>query len=208
MDKIAALFDILRKREEMKKLFLIIGAPGSGKTTDAELIAKKHDEITHYSTGDMFRAEVASGSERGELINSYVSKGNLVPIDIVIETIVNAIKNAPTPVVVIDGYPRSGEQMTELDKYLQNESAVKLVNVIEVVVSEEVARDRVLGRARGADDNNEVFNNRMKVYTEPLAEIQTFYTAKGLLHKINGERTIEAIVDDMDNFVQTQIASC
>lgn len=204
LDKIAQI----SKRTDMKKLFLIIGAPGSGKTTDAELIAKKHDDITHYSTGDMFRAEVASGSERGKLIDSYVSAGNLVPIDIVIETIVGAIKKAPTPVVVIDGYPRSGEQMTELDKYLANEKEVKLVNVIEVVVSEEVARDRVLGRARGADDNNEVFNNRMKVYTEPLAEIQAFYTAKQLLHKINGERTIEEIVDDMDGFIQNRIKTC
>lgn len=189
----------------MKKLFLIIGAPGSGKTTDAELIAKRHDNITHYSTGDMFRAEVASGSERGKLIDSYVSKGNLVPIDIVIETIVTAIKKAPTPVVVIDGYPRSNEQMIELDKYLANEKEVELVNCIEVVVSEEVAKDRVLGRARGADDNVEVFNNRMKVYTEPLADIQKFYEAKNILKKINGERTIEEIVNEMDEFVQSRI---
>ena len=189
----------------MKKLFLIIGAPGSGKTTDAELIADRHENITHYSTGDMFRAEVASGSERGKIIDSYVSKGNLVPIDIVIETIVGAIKNAPTDVVVIDGYPRSQEQMTELDKYLANESEVELVNVIEVEVSEDVARDRVLGRARGADDNNEVFNNRMKVFTEPLADIQAFYGAKNILEKINGERTIEEIVDEMDAFIQSRI---
>jgi len=189
----------------MKKLFLIIGAPGSGKTTDAELIAAKHDNITHYSTGDMFRAEVASGSERGQLIDSYVSAGNLVPIEIVIETIVTAIKNAPTPVVVIDGYPRSGEQMMELDKYLIEEDEVELINVIEVEVSEEVACDRVLGRARGADDNVQVFKNRMKVFTEPLEEIQTFYGAKELLKKINGERTIEEIVDEMDAFVQSKI---
>lgn len=189
-----------------KKLFLIIGAPGSGKTTDAELIAERHgDTVTHYSTGDMFRAEVASGSERGKEIESYISKGNLVPINIVIETIVGAIKKAPTDVVLIDGYPRSDEQMTELDKYLAGEAGVKLVNVIEVVVSEEVAKDRVLGRARGADDNEEVFNNRMKVYTEPLEEIQKFYEAKGLLHKIDGERGIEEIVDDMDGFIQSKI---
>jgi adenylate kinase len=189
----------------MKKLFLIIGAPGSGKTTDAELIAQKHNDITHYSTGDMFRAEVASGSELGKTIETYISAGNLVPIDIVIKTIVTAIINAPTNVVVIDGYPRSTEQMEELDKYLANEQEVELVNVIEVVVSEEVACKRVLGRARGADDNTEVFNNRMKVYTEPLSDIQKFYEQKNLLTKINGERTIEEIVNEMDNFIQSKL---
>jgi len=189
----------------MKKLFLIIGAPGSGKTTDAELIAAKHENITHYSTGDMFRAEVASGSELGKEIDTYVSAGNLVPIAIVIETIVTAIKNAPTDVIIIDGYPRSTEQMTELDSYLKNEDAVELVNVIEVEVSREVACDRVLGRNRGADDNVEVFNNRMKVYTDPLEDIQEFYEDKNLLTKVNGERTIEEIVNEMDAFIQSQI---
>ena len=189
----------------MKKLFLIIGAPGSGKTTDAELIAAKHENITHYSTGDMFRAEVASGSELGAEIDTYVSAGNLVPIKIVIQTIVTAIKNAPTDVIIIDGYPRSTEQMTELDTYLKDEDAVELVNVIEVEVSREVACDRVLGRNRGADDNVEVFNNRMKVYTEPLEDIQAFYEEKNLLTKVNGERTIEEIVNEMDSFIQSQI---
>jgi adenylate kinase len=189
----------------MKKLFLIIGAPGSGKTTDAELIATRHTNITHYSTGDMFRAEVASGSERGQIIETYISAGNIVPIDIAIETILQAIKNAPTDVIIIDGYPRSLEQMSELDKYLVDENEVKLVNVIEVEVSEEVARDRVLGRSRGSDDNVEVFNNRMKVYTQPLKQIQDFYNAKSLLKKIDGERTIEKIVNEMDEFIQSKI---
>jgi len=189
----------------MKKLFLIIGAPGSGKTTDAELIAEKNDNITHYSTGDMFRAEVASGSELGKEINSYISKGDLVPIAIVIDTIVGAIKKAPTDVVIIDGYPRSTQQMNELDSYLTKESSVSLVNVIEVAVSEETARDRVLGRARGADDNHEVFDNRMKVYTEPLKDIQAFYNEKSILKVISGEGTIEEIVSEMNSFILSQI---
>jgi adenylate kinase len=189
----------------MKKLFLIIGAPGSGKTTDAELISERHKDITHYSTGDMFRAEVASGSELGKEINSYVSAGNLVPINIVINTIVTAIKNAPTSTVIIDGYPRSTEQMEELDKYLETQSEVDLVNVIEVEVSKEVACDRVLGRARGSDDNIEVFNNRMKVYTEPLGDIRNFYNTKNLLINVNGERTIEEIVNEIDKLIKSKI---
>jgi adenylate kinase len=95
--------------------------------------------------------------------------------------------------------------MLELDKYLKNEKDVELVNVIEVEVSKEVACDRVLGRNRGADDNVEVFNNRMEVYTGPLKEIQDFYEEKNLLMKINGERTIEEIVDEMDAFIQSRI---
>ena len=189
----------------MKRLFLIIGAPGSGKTTDAELIAKQNDAIVHYSTGDMLRLEVASGSKRGKEIESYISKGLIVPIQIAIETIVHAIKSAPKDVIIIDGYPRSMEQLSALDTYLQTDSELELTSVIEVRVSEATARERVLGRARGADDKTEVFNNRMKVYLEPLAEIQNFYEEKNLLEVISGEGTIEEIVSKMEAFIASNM---
>ncbi len=189
----------------MKKLFLIIGAPGSGKTTDAELIAEQNNQITHYSTGDMLRAEVATKSELGLEIDKYISKGLIVPIEVAIKTITNAIKNAPTDIIIIDGYPRSVEQLSALDDYLLNDSSLELVSVIEVKVSEDTARDRVLGRARGADDNTEVFDNRMKVYTEPLAQIQYFYNDKNILKVISGEGTIEEIVHEMGNFINSKI---
>ena len=190
----------------MKQLFLIIGAPGSGKTTDANLIEKRHPhKVMHYSTGDMLRAEVARGSEQGKIIDDYISNGKLVPLEIVIKTVVGAILNSPREVVVIDGFPRSIEQMMALDEELKKHNEVNLASVIEVEVSEAVAKERVLGRARGADDNEEVFNNRMKVYLGPLKDIEEFYGKQNLLHKINGERTIEEIVDDMDDFIQSKL---
>ena len=195
----------------MKKLFLIIGAPGSGKTTDASIIADRHsDDIVHYSTGDMLREEVARGSKLGETIESFISKGALVPLNIIIDTIVSAIKNSPKDVVLIDGYPRSVEQMVAFDEILAKESDIDLLSVIEVRVSEDVAKERILGRAAEAevvrsDDSIEVFYDRMKIYTDPLAEIQKFYTEKDLLKVIDGERTLEVIVDEMDAFIQSKI---
>lgn len=189
----------------MKKLFLIIGAPGSGKTTDASIIAKDDAEFRHFSTGDLLRAEVASGSDLGKKIDSFISKGNLVPLEIVVKTIISAIESCDENLIIIDGYPRSVEQMTALDDVLKVNSQVALSGVIEVAVSENVARERVLGRARGADDNNEVFNNRMKVYTEPIAAIREFYSSKNLLHEIDGERGINEIVSDIKKLLTSLI---
>ena len=192
---------------------MIIGAPGSGKTTDASIIAEKHsDKIVHCSTGDMLREEVASGSELGKTIEGYISKGALVPLGIIIDTIVSAIKNAPVDTILIDGYPRSEEQMTAFDELVSKEDDIELVSVIEVRVSEEIARERILGRRAEAapgeersDDSEKVFNDRMKIYADPLGAIQRFYTDKDLLTIINGERTLDEVVDEMERFVLGKI---
>lgn len=179
----------------MKKLYLIIGAPGSGKTSDAEVIAKESSgSIVHLSTGNLLRDEVASGSALGELLNGYMSKGALVPLRHIIEILIAAIKNTDANTVVVDGYPRSLEQMNELDIILNEQSDIKLEMVIVVNVSDATARARVLGRARGDDDKESVFNDRMRIYLEPIDAIKEFYADKGLLEEVDGEGTLEEIV--------------
>jgi len=145
-------------------------------------------------------------------IDGFISKGALVPLNIIIDTIISAIKNAPVDNILIDGYPRSVEQMTALDELLAKEDDIELVSTIEVRVSQEVAKDRILGRAADAkpgeersDDSIEVFYDRMKIYTDPLAEIQAFYTEKNLLKVINGERELDPIVAEMEEFIKSNI---
>jgi len=190
----------------MKNLFLIIGAPGSGKTTDAEIIAKDNENIAHFSTGELLRAEVASGSELGKIIGVRMNAGELVPVKVALDTIVKAIKNSTCNTILIDGYPRSDEQMMGLDEVLKHENDINLASVIEVEVSHQTAKDRVLGRARGDDDSIEVFKNRMTVYTKPLKDIQNFYLKKNILHKISGEKDIDSVVEEMSRFIKSKIS--
>lgn len=178
----------------MKQLFLIIGAPGSGKTTDAELIAKNNSEtIAHFSTGDLLRAESAKKTERGLLIEKFTSQGELVPLEIVVETILSAIKSSGKGIILIDGYPRSVEQMQALDKELNAQNEVILKSVIEVEVSENTAKERVLGRSRGADDNEKVFHNRMRVFLDPLGEIQNFTRIRRCIKRSMGRGALKRL---------------
>lgn len=196
----------MQKSMNIKYLILIIGAPGSGKTTDAEIIAKNNpDTMDHFSTGELLRKEAKSGSELGKIIDEKINEGELVPVNIAVETITKAIKNSKKKIILVDGFPRSVEQMMELEKELLYNPNIKLSMVFEVQVSEEVARQRVLGRARGSDDKEEVFINRMKIYNEPINLIRDFYKAQGLLIEINGERKIEEIVKDMENKINANI---
>ncbi len=190
----------------MKYLFLLIGAPGSGKTTDADIIANNDPKnIAHFSTGELLRDEVKSGSKLGKIIDKKISKGNLVPVEIAVQTITKAINSSDKKIILIDGFPRSVEQMMGLERELIKNSDIRLTLVFEIVVSEETAKQRVLGRNRGADDKEEIFSNRMKIYSEPLELIQDFYNSKNILVKIDGEREAETIAQEIKSAIYARV---
>ena len=100
---------------------ILCGAPGCGKGTQSDLIVEKY-ALTHLSTGELMRAEMASGSELGKLISSYISKGQLVPDEVTIEMLSKHIDSLPadTKGLVFDGFPRTENQAVELEKLMQN----------------------------------------------------------------------------------------
>lgn len=125
---------------------LIMGLPGAGKGTQAELIVKNYG-VNHISTGDMFRAAMKNETEMGKLAKSYIDKGALVP-DEVTNGIVKerlAQDDIKASGFLLDGYPRTFDQAEALDKMLV-ELGIKLDAVINIEVNPDILVERLSGR--------------------------------------------------------------
>ncbi len=189
-------------RPAPRRLFLVIGAPGSGKTTAAMQVAQRHRRrLAYHSMGELLRREMAAGSEVGQRVREYVEQGRLVPLAIVMEVFATAVLAGRQPLVMIDGFPRSVEQAKALDEWLGQEPGLMLAAVIEVVVSQATAAARVRSRGRGADDHLAVFHRRMREYLQVLPSLEAFYARRGLLVKIDGESTAPEVAAALEAVV-------
>jgi len=182
-----------------KKLILLIGAPGSGKTTDAKLIAEKHSTtMSSYSTGELIKKEITNETAIGNISNNFVKKGDLVPTAIVVDIIVDAIKNAPTDIVLLDGFPGKEKELKYFCDFIFNNDEIRLLSVIEVKVSESLAKERSL--AVGLSE--EIFEHKMKSYTAALNEIEEHYEDKNILKVIDGEKDLDTVVANIDSYLK------
>jgi len=185
-----------------KKLILLIGVPGSGKTTDSRMIAENHsDTITSYSTGDLIKEEIEKGTAIGNIAKSLVEKGELVPTQIVVELIVDAINKAPTDVVLLDGFPGKEKQLKYFCDHIFNNDKIKLISVLEIKVNDDLAKRRWLASGR----SEEIFEHELTSYKASLAEIEAHYEGKKILKVINGEQDLDVVIAEIDSYLQSKI---
>lgn len=193
---------------------IIMGAPGSGKGTQAALICKKHN-IPHVSTGDLLRKNIADGTELGKQAKTYMDAGKFVPDELVIALLKNRIAEADCKNgFLLDGFPRNKAQAEVLDGIVKIDLALNLDADLSKI-ADRVASRRVCpkcGFTTSADavkdgkcpecgealiirddDKREVVENRLKVYSEKTAPLLDYYADKGVLRSVDGMQTIEQV---------------
>jgi adenylate kinase len=170
---------------------VFIGPPGAGKGTQAErLIATYHP--AHLSTGDMLRAARDARTEVGVKADEYMSKGQLVPDDIIVAIIKERLQNPDCKEgFLLDGFPRTVAQAEALDEMLKA-AGTPLDIVLELRVPEDELFRRLAGRGR-ADDKPDVIRQRLVAYREQTEPLLDYYGKQGLLKTVDGLGTVDEI---------------
>ena len=167
---------------------VIMGPPGAGKGTQATVIATTMG-VPHVSTGDLFRANVGEGTELGLEAKRYMAAGEYVPDSVTNGMVRDRITQPDChPGFLLDGYPRTLEQVNELDMMLASASQ-SLDRVIELTVDTDEVVERLLKRAQEqgrADDTAEVIRRRLEVYAEQTAPLTAVYAGRNILVRVDG----------------------
>lgn len=184
---------------------LLLGPPGSGKGTQAELLVRRLG-IPQISTGDMLRAAVRAGSEVGRQAQGYMDRGDLVPDEVVIGVAEERLRGADAAKgFILDGFPRTPAQAEALDAML-GRLGVELERCIALRVDEEELVARLLRRAEfegRSDDNEETIRTRMHVYREKTQPLVDYYAERGVLQEVEGEGDIDAVAAQIEEVLRS-----
>ncbi|XP_060602069.1 uncharacterized protein LOC132755252 isoform X5 [Ruditapes philippinarum] len=205
--EVETIFDAMLSSEKSPladaKIIFVVGGPGSGKGTQCARIVEKYG-FCHLSSGDLLRAEVASGSERGKKLNEIMEKGELVPLDVVLELIREAMvsKLSETKCFLIDGYPREMEQGTRFE----NEVA-PCCNVLYFEVSDDTMTARLLDRGKTSgrvDDNEETIKKRLQTFHNQTQPVVDHYTQSEKVIKVPAEGSVDEVFTQVQTFMNSK----
>jgi adenylate kinase len=178
---------------------ILLGPPGAGKGTQAEILVKRH-ALVQLSTGQMLRDAVAAGTSLGQKAKAIMDRGDLVPDEIVVGLIAERIDQPDCRNgVIFDGFPRNVPQAAALDALLAAKGR-RLDAVISIEVPDEELLARVEKRIREtppekrrSDDNAETLKKRLEVYHAQTKALVPYYEAQGKLDRIDGRPPIDAV---------------
>jgi adenylate kinase len=183
---------------------LLMGPPGSGKGTQADRLAERL-RIPAISTGAIFRANLAAGTELGRLAQSYMAKGEYVPDDVTNTMVRERLAEAGRGIgFLLDGYPRTITQVAELDDML-SAAGRQLDVVVQLTVDADELVDRLLRRAEEqgrADDTEETMRTRQAVYATQTAPLIELYAARGLLLQVDGVGDVDLVAKRISDAIE------
>ena len=180
---------------------VIFGGPGSGKGTQSEKLIDRYG-LTHISTGEVLRGEIAAGTELGKIADGYISRGQLIPDDLMVRVLASVLDDNPEKTskgVIFDGFPRTIPQAESLKKMLaERGSEVHAVIGLEVPEEELIRRMLQRGKETGrADDNIDTITKRLKVYHEQTAPLREYYKQEGNYLPVEGSGDVDRIFFDI-----------
>jgi len=204
---------------------VLVGPPGAGKGTQAQVIAEK-SRVPQISTGDIFRANVSGGTELGAVAKSFMDRGDLVPDEVTVSMVKDRLAQ-PDAVggFLLDGFPRTVPQAEQLDDVLRETQSAKLDVVLELVVDDDEVVQRLAGRRvcrtcgriwhvdfdppavggvcdvdggelyQREDDREDTVRHRLEVYYAQTAPLVSFYAARGLLVGIDAMGPVDDVTE-------------
>lgn len=178
------------------KVLFVLGSPGAGKGTQCKNIVQEFGYV-HLSAGDLLREErTKPGSEYGELIESHIRNGTIVPVVITCKLIETAMANSGATKFLIDGFPRNQEN---LDGWTANMAdRVQLLGVLFLECPQEVSTQRCLARGMGrSDDNAESLKKRFETYMNDTLPVIKHYEKLKLVHTVDSTKTPEEVFEDV-----------
>ena len=217
--------------------YILLGAPGAGKGTQADRL---HDELglLHISSGDLFRENMSKGTPLGVQVKQYVDNGLLVPDDLTVAMVMDAVMGRPESCagVMLDGFPRTVGQAEAFGKAL-DQANERLGCVLHIQVPNDVLLVRLSGRLtcskcgamyqkvlmppkvpgicdvcggqlyERADDTEETARKRLDVYFRDTAPLIAYYRDRGMLVEVNGNQAVELVTADLENAIRGTMAT-